>query len=118
MKIRQGDIFWQSLREPRGSEPGYRRPCVVVQSDIFNVTAINTVVCCALTANLFRAQAPGNLLLRKGEGNLPRACVVNVSQIAALSKSELTEKIGTLSKERVTEIYEGLKLLLEPRDAE
>jgi mRNA interferase MazF len=118
LKIRQGDIFWQTLREPRGSEPRYRRPCVVVQSDVFNVTAINTVVCCALTANLFRAQAPGNLLLRKGEGNLPKAGVVNVSQIAALNRSDLTDKIGTLSRERTAEIYEGLKLLLEPRELE
>lgn len=118
MKIRQGDIFWQTLRAPRGSEPGYRRPCVVVQSDLFNVTKINTIVCCALTANLFRARAPGHLLLRKGEGNLPKACVVNVSQIASLNRSDLTDKIGTLSRERAAEIYEGLKLLLEPREVE
>lgn len=116
MAISQGDVFWVSRGAPRGSEPGFRRPFVVVQNDPFNRSAINTVVVCALTSNVRRAQAPGNILLKKGEANLPESSVVNISQIVTLDKTDLVERIGTLSKERVRQIVEGLLLLLEPRD--
>lgn len=114
--INQGDIFWLDLGEPSGSAPGYRHPHVVVQNNLFNRSRINTVVVCALTSNLKRAQAPGNVLLSKGEANLPKPSVVNVSQIYTVDKRDLVEKIGTLSKDRVREILDGIRLVLEPRD--
>ena len=118
MVINQGSIFWIDFGEPGGSEPGYRHPHVVIQNNIFNRSRINTVVVCALTSNLARANSPGNILLSKGEGNLPKGSVVNISQIFTVNKSELSEKIGTLSKERVYQILEGIKLLTEPGDIE
>ena len=116
MTIRQGDIFWIDLGEPEGSEPGYRHPHVVVQNDVFNKSKIGTVAVCALTSNLQRATAPGNVLLKKGEANLKKESVVNISQIVTLNKSDLVEKIGTLSPVRIKQIVEGLRLLIEPRD--
>ena len=116
MVIAQGDVFWLDTGAPRGSGPGFRRPHVVVQNDVFNSSRINTTVLCALTSNLTRAKAPGNLLLRKGEANLPRPSVVNVSQVVTVDKSVLKEKIGTLSRQRIEEIIGGLRLVLEPRD--
>jgi len=116
--INQGDIFWLDLGEPSGSAPGYRHPHVVVQNNLFNRSRINTVVVCALTSNLKRAEAPGNVLLSKGEANLPKPSVVNVSQIYTVDKRDLVEKIGTLSKDRVREILDGIRLVLEPRDVE
>lgn len=116
MVIKQGDIFWVNLISPRGSEPGYRHPHVVIQNNVFNASKINTVVLCALTSNLKRAKSPGNVLLKKGEGNLKRTSVVNISQIITVNKSDLLEKIGTLSQIRISEIVEGLKLLIEPRE--
>ena len=115
MVIRQGDVFWIDLGEPRGSAPGYRHPHVVVQNNIFNQSRINTVVVCALTSNLARAASPGNVQLRKGEAGLPRPSVVNVSQVFTVDKSELTERIGAQSTRRMAEILEGLKLVIEPR---
>jgi len=116
--INQGDIFWIDLDEPSGSEPGYRHPHVVVQNNVFNRSRISTVVVCALTSNLKRATAPGNVLLEPEEANLPKQSVVNVSQIFTVDKSQLYEKIGTLSKRRVREILDGIGLLLEPRELE
>lgn len=116
--INQGDIFWIDLDEPSGSEPGYRHPHVVVQNNVFNRSRISTVVVCALTSNLKRAAAPGNVLLEPEEANLPKQSVVNVSQIFTVDKSQLYEKIGTLSKRRVREILDGIGLLLEPRELE
>ena len=101
---------------PSGSEPGYRHPHVVIQNNLFNQSKINTVVVCALTSNLKRAGAPGNVLLAKGEANLKRASVVNVSQIVTVDKSDLIEKIGTLSPQRVSQVTEGIRLLVEPRE--
>jgi len=116
MVINQGDIFWIDLGIPSGSSPGYRHPHVVIQNNLFNRSKINTVVVCALTSNLKRAKAPGNLLLLKGEANLEKKSVVNVSQIITVDKSDLVEKIGTLSPKRVHQILEGIKLLTEPKD--
>lgn len=116
MEIRQGDIFWIDKNEPRSSEPGFTRPFVVVQNNLFNRGKINTVLVCALTTNLSRAVAPGSVRLYKDEANLPKPSVVVVSQMLTVDKSELRDKIGTLSNRRVDEILEGIKLLTEPRD--
>ncbi len=116
MKIEQGDILWMRRKPPAGSEPGGSRPVIVVQNNVFNVSRLSTVVCCALTRNLKRADSPGNVLLKQGEGNLPSASVVNITQVVTIDKSAFVDKIGTLGKTRVREILSGLKLLLEPRD--
>ena len=114
--IRQGEVYWVDLGEPSGSAPGYRHPCVVVQNNPFNRSRIGTVVVCAITSSLHRAAAPGNVLLAKGEANLSKESVVNVSQLLTVDKTDLFELIGTLSPQRVSEITAGLKLLMEPRD--
>ncbi|MGB5598776.1 type II toxin-antitoxin system PemK/MazF family toxin [Thiothrix litoralis] len=113
MVIKQGEIYWVDLGEPSGSEPGYRHPHIVLQNDVFNASMINTVVVCSLTSNLKRAQSPGNVLLNKGEANLSKASVVNVSQIYTLNKHDLTEKIGKVSVERMQEVIAGVQLLIE-----
>lgn len=118
MVINQGDVFWIDLGVPSGSAPGYRHPHIVIQNNLFNRSRINTVVVCALTSNLKRANAPGNVLLSPGEANLPKQSVVNVSQIFTVDKSDLVEKIGTLLPQRVREILDGIHLLLEPREIE
>lgn len=116
MTIKQGDIYWVNLGIPQGSEPGYRHPHVVIQNNIFNLSRINTVVVCALTSNPKRAAAPGNVLLKKGEGNIPKDSVVNISQITTVNKSDLTERIGSLSPSKLKEVLDGINLLLEPRE--
>ncbi len=114
MNIRQGDIFRVELGAPKGSEPGYRHPHVVVQNNVFNESRINTVVVCALTSNLKRGNAPGNVLLHKGEGGLKKESVANVSQVVTVDKGNLVEKIGSLSQGRVNQIIEGVCLLITP----
>jgi mRNA interferase MazF len=116
MEINLGDLFSVDLGVPRDSEPGYRHPHVVIQNNLFNQSKINTVVVCALTSNLKRAKAPGNVLLLKGEGNLKKDSVVNISQVITVNKSDLVEKIGTLPPGRIREILEGIRLLTEPRE--
>jgi mRNA interferase MazF len=118
MVIGQGDVYWVDLGEPAGSEPGYRHPHVVVQNNLFNGSRIQTVVVVALTSNLRRAHVPGNVLLHKGEANLPRQSVVNVTQIFTVDKSQLDEFMGRLSPKRVREILDGIRLVLEPRETE
>jgi len=118
MVIKQGDVFWVDFGEPTGSDPGYRHPHVVIQNNLFNRSRINTVVVCTLTSNLKRADAPGNVLLNNGEANLSKPSVVNISQIFTVNKSDLSEKIGTLPKEKLYQILEGIKLLTEPREVE
>lgn len=116
MVIEQGEIYWVDLGQPSGSEPAYKHPHIVIQNNLFNTSNINTVVICALTSNIKRAQAPGNVLLKKGEANLPKKSVVNISQIYTVNKSNLIEKIGKVSAKRFDEILEGIKLLTEPRE--
>jgi mRNA interferase MazF len=118
MVITQGDIYWMELDTPKGSEPGYRHPHVVVQNNLFNRSKIRTVLVCPLTSNLKRADAPGNVLLKKGEAHLPRQSVVNVSQVLAVDKDELAEYIGTITPQRLREVLNGIKLVLDPREAD
>ena len=118
MVINQGDVYWVELEEPIGSEPGYRHPHVVVQNNLFNRSRINTVVVCVLTSNLKRAEAPGNVLLEVGEANLPKQSIVNVSQIFTVDKMQLDEYIGSVSRARIQQIVEGIRLLTEPREVE
>ena len=118
MVIVQGDVFWIDLGESSGSEPGYRYPHVVVQNNIFNRSRLNTVVVCVLTSNLKRAEAPGNVLLEKGEANLPKQSVVNVTQIFTVDRGDLVERIGRLSRKRVRQMLDGILLLMEPRDVD
>ena len=89
---------------------------MVVQNNVFNKSKIKTVVVCLITSNLRRAESPGNVLLKKGEGNLKKDSVVNVSQILTVNKKDLIKKIGTLNKGKINRIVEGIKILIEPRD--
>ena len=116
MVITQGDVFWIDTGEPSGSAPGYRHPHVVVQNNLFNQSRMNTVVVCVITSNRRRAGVPGNVLLRRGEANLTRSSVVLVSQLITVDKADLGDKIGTLTRQRVREILDGIRLVLEPRD--
>ncbi len=113
--IKQGEVYWIAMEPPTGSGPGYRHPHVVIQNNLFNASKLRTVVVCALTSNLQRGRSPGNVVLKRGEAGLPRACVVNVTRVFAVDKAELSEKIGTLSDERVLQVLEGIDLVMRPR---
>ena len=104
--ISRGDLFWLAPEPDRGPVP---HPHVVVQADVFNHSRLKTVVVCALTSNLQRATEPGNVLLDEGEGNLPQRSVVIVSQLDAVEKAALGERIGALSDARVDQILAGLR---------
>lgn len=109
--IHRGDLFWIAPDASHGSLPGYPHPHVVVQDDVFNHSRLRTVVVCALTTNLKKAAEPGNVLLDLNEGGLPKQSVVVVSQISAVEKSALGERIGALSSARVDQILAGLRFL-------
>ncbi len=110
--ILRGEIWWAELAEPRGSEPGYRRPVLVLQADAFNRSRINTVVVAAITANLELAAAPGNVRLRRRDSKLDRESVVNISQILTLDRRFLRERIGRLPAAVLGEVEAGLRLVL------
>jgi mRNA interferase MazF len=101
-QIEQGQVYWLDLG-----------PCVVVQNDVFNRSAIRTSVVCLITSNLSRANAPGNVLLKKGEANLPKASVVNVSQILTVDKADLLECTGKLAGPAAGAVRDGLHMLFE-----
>ena len=116
MEINQGDIFWIDADEPTHSEPGGRRPYVVVQNNLFNKSRINTVIVCSLTSNLKRAASPGNVLIEPGEGGLGKSSVVNVSQLFTVDKSFLGEYCGRLSTLKIEQIIFGINLFIQPAD--
>lgn len=110
--MRRGEIWWADLPDPIGSEPGFRRPVLVVQEDSFNRSRIATVVVVAITSNVFLSSAPGNVRLSTNSGGLKKESVVNVSQVATLDKSFLTEKVGRLSRPKLQAVEEGLRLVM------
>jgi mRNA interferase MazF len=111
--VRQGQVYWLDFGYATSSAPAERHPCVVVQNDVFNRSAIATSVVCPITSNLARAKAPGNVLLKKGEANLPKASVVNVSQILTVDKADLAEYSGNLSGTAAAAVRDGLHLLFD-----
>lgn len=112
MVIRKGSIYWVDFSPGKGSEPAGRRPGLVIQNDILNDSKLNTVIMLAITSTMKFGELPGNVVLRKGEVNLPKKCVINTTQIKSVDKASIREKIGTLSNKRMDAVLEGLKLVL------
>ena len=112
--IAQGEVWWADLAEPSGSEPGFRRPVVVVQGEAFNRSRISTVVCVALTSNLRWAEAPGNVLLNARTTGLPKDSIANVSQLVTLDREALTERVGAVPSKKLDLVLLGIDIVLGP----
>jgi mRNA interferase MazF len=110
--ISQGEIWWADLPQPIGSGPGYRRPVLVIQSDALNRSGVSTVVCVPLTTNLVWADAPGNVLLASAVTGLPKDSVANVSQIIALDKSLLSDRVGKVPRAKLDLLFAGVDVIL------
>jgi mRNA interferase MazF len=110
--IARGQIWWTDFAEPRGSEPGYRHPVLVLQRDDVNASRISTVVVCVLTSNPALANAPGNTRLPRRATGLRRDSVANASQIATVNKSDLEEMIGTLPRGLMDAVDQGVRWFL------
>lgn len=112
MVIRNGSIYWIDFSPGKGSEPRGRRPGLVVQSNILNDSQLNTVIVLAVTSTIKYGELPGNVILKKGEANLPKKCVVNVTRIKSVDKNSIKEKIGTLPALKLAKVYEGMKMVM------
>ena len=112
MVIAQGEVWWADLGDPTGSQPGFRRPVVVVQSDAFNASSLRTAVCVVLTSNVKWAEAPGNVPLSARVTGLPKPSVANVSQLVTLDRSALTDRVGRLSASNLELVLAGIDVVL------
>ena len=112
MVIKKGSIYWVDFSPGKGSEPKGRRPGLVIQNNILNESKLNTVLMVAITSTMKFGELPGNIVLRKGEANLPKKCVINVTQIKSVDKRSLKEKIGSLSQKKMDQVYEGVRLVM------
>ncbi len=113
MVIKRGEIWWAKLPDPVGSEPGYKRPLVIVQSNDFNSSNISTIIAAVITTNLRLAAAPGNISLPAKKSKLPKKSVINISQLITINKSFLTKRVHTLSSEIMEQIDNGIRLVLK-----
>lgn len=109
----RGEIWWTDFPEPTASEPGYTRPVIIIQSNDFNRSRIDTVVVVTLSSNLRLADMPGNFPLPSRKTGLPKDSVVNVSQIATVDKSSLRERCGKVDHDYMLRVEEGIKLILD-----
>lgn len=112
MVVQRGEIWWANLPEPIGSEPGFRRPVLVIQSNDFNRSRIATVIALVVTSNIKLAQAPGNVLLPSKVTGLSKDSVANVSQVITIDKSFLTENIGTIPAYLLEQVENGIRLVM------
>ncbi len=113
MVIERGEIWWASLPDPHGAEPGFRRPLLVVQNNAFNRSRIQTVLAVVLTSNLRLVEAPGNVLVPKKLSSLPRDSVANVSQLITVDRDFLIERVGKLRGHAIRAVNAGLRLVLD-----
>lgn len=111
-EVHQGEIWWADLAEPRGSEPGYRRPVLVIQGDPFNRSRIATVLCVPLSGNLKWQAAPGNVLVTARASGLPRDSVANVSQLVTLDRACLEQRVGRVGDSLLVMVLQGVDLVL------
>ena len=100
------------LDEPRESEPGFRRPVLIVQADAFNRSRLRTVIGVALSSNMRLLDAPGNVLLQAAGTGLPRDSVANVTQLLTIDENYLTERAGQVSRRFMRQVENGLRLVL------
>ncbi len=121
----RGEVWWASLGMPTASQPGYRRPVLVVQSDLFNRSAIRTVVCLVIATNLDIGRAPGNVPLAAGASGLPKDSVINASQIITVDRSFLTERVGSVPqalplapRDLIPESAARVRLILKDQDVQ
>ena len=110
--MRHGEVWWEDLPDPSGSEPGFRRPVLIIQADEFNRSRIRTGIAAAITSNISLAQAPGNVALSRRSVGLDRESVVNVSQLVTLDKHVLTERVGRLSARKLGDVEDGIRVVL------
>ena len=110
--MERGEVWWAELPAPVASEPGFRRPVLIVSSDAFNRSRIRTVSVVVLTSNLRLSEAPGNVLLAAAESGLPKDSVANVSQVVTLDKEFLSRRCGRIPPRGMKAIDEGLRLAL------
>jgi len=110
--VKRGEIWWATLDDPRGSEPGYQRPVVIISSNEFNRSNISTIMVATITSNLRLAKAPGNFAVSKKESGLAKESVVNISQVLTLDKAFLSKKLGQLPSNKLPVLNEGLRLVL------
>jgi mRNA interferase MazF len=110
--VRRGEIWWVEFGPARGSAPANRRPALVIQADAFNRSAIGTVVVAAITSNLARGEDPGNVVLPRAASGLPKASVVNASQLSTLDRSALLSRVGPLSPHHLSQVADGLRMVL------
>jgi mRNA interferase MazF len=108
--IRQGQVYWFHFRGV-GSELDGKRPALILQHDRFNRSAISTTIVAAITSNLRLAAMPGNVRLRKGEANLERASVVNVSQLRTMDRARLVDSVGVVSPSSMRDVLRGIALV-------
>ncbi|MCX7783870.1 MAG: type II toxin-antitoxin system PemK/MazF family toxin [Meiothermus sp.] len=113
--MQRGEVWWVDLPAPRGSESGYTRPALVVQSDLYTRSALRTVVVVLLTSNLALAAAPGNVFVQAGSSGLQRDSVVNVTQILTLDKRFFIERIGAVDAQTLELVESGIKRVLALR---
>ena len=113
MVIQRREVWWGDLNEPRGSEPGFRRPVLIVQAEAFNRSRLQTVLCVVLTSSTRLLDAPGNVLVRQAESGLPRDSVANVTQVVTLDQDFLSERTGRIPPKTMAKVAAGLRLVLD-----
>lgn len=100
------------MPEPQDSNPGYRRPVLIIQSDSFNRSKINTVIVAIITGNLKYKDSFGNIFLKAKSSGLPKDSVINVSQLYTMDERFLLEYIETLSDRKMEQVNKSLRLIL------
>ena len=110
--MRRGQVWWVDLGEPRGAQPGFRRPVLIVQDDLLNDSKLSTVMVAPLTSNLRRALAVGNVEVTPRQSGLPQTSVVLVCQVMSIDRSLLTGQQGALSQRVMQHVDRGLALAL------
>ncbi|MCH7856473.1 MAG: type II toxin-antitoxin system PemK/MazF family toxin [Gemmatimonadetes bacterium] len=113
MVVARGEIWWADLAGPRGSEPGFRHPILILQADAFNRSRLRTVIGVVVSSNTRLLNAPGNVLLPAEAVGLPRDSVANVTQLVTIDLDYLEKRAGKVPSKTLARVDAGLRLVLD-----
>lgn len=70
------------------------------------------MLCVPLTSNMTWSAAPGNTLLSAKASSLPKDSVANASQLVAIDRAFLAERIGKLAPRHLEQILVSIDVVL------
>lgn len=112
MRIKRGYLYSADLNPRFGTETGKIRPVLVIQTDLMNTDHPSTIIL-PLTSQVRPQAEILRIHLKKGESGLKKDSDVMIDQMRSIDNRRFKSELGRLSGERLQEIEEKLRVIID-----